>query len=127
MYSEEAKPVLGFEPSGFDEKVIFAPEIGTPRTLPSPRACDDESEFEGFDDASVFEVAGSVLFGVAGASVVLGIFGILIFGIGNCPTAGSAKNDPTAIAAIRISDDDLIINIVLSDVKCGRGSYKSLA
>jgi hypothetical protein len=110
MYSEDVKVVFGFEPSGLFENVILAPEIGTPRTLSPLGPCDDESEFEG--------VTGSVFVGVAGASF-LGTFGILIFGIENCAVAGAAKNEVTAMAAIRISDDDLFIKIFLSKVKFG--------
>jgi len=111
MYSDELKLLFGFEPSGLFEKVIFAPEIGAPRTLSSRWPGDDESEFE--------VVTGlSVVVGLAGASF-LGIFGILIFGIVNWATAGAAKKEAIAIAAIRISDDDLVIKIFLSKVKFG--------
>jgi hypothetical protein len=103
MFSADVKVVFGFDPSGLLEKVILAPAIGTPRTVSFPRADDDESEFD--------VVTGSVLFGVEGASVVLGAFGTLIFGIVivNCPTAGCVRNEVTAMAAIRIRDDDLVI------------------
>src|SRR5688500_4311489 len=107
MYSEDVNVVFGFDPSGLLEKVTRAPGIGIPRTL--PRGCDDESEFEVIDE-SEFEVTGSGLAGVAGASC-LGTFGTLIFGIVivNWPIAGSVRNEAIAIAAIRISDDDLVM------------------
>ena len=100
MFSEDVKLVFGFEPSGLLEKVIRAPGIGTPRTLLPRGLSDDESELEG--------VVESVLVGFAGWSV-LGIFGILIFGIGNWAIAGAARNEVIAIAAIRIRD--LIIKV----------------
>ena len=76
MYSEEAKVVLGFDPSGLFEKVILAPEIGVPRTSPVET---DEVE-TGFE----LTLRSGLLVGVVvGASVVLGILGIFIFGIWN--------------------------------------------
>jgi hypothetical protein len=108
MYSDELKLVFGFEPSGLFENVILAPGIGIPRTLlSSPRGCDEESESE------VTGVSAEVVVVVS----VLMIFGILILGSGNWPNVGSARKDPTAMAAIRISDDDLVINIVLSECR----------
>src|SRR6186997_2159775 len=105
MYSEEVKLVFGFEPSGLFENVILAPEMGVPRTLVSPPALDDESEFE----VTVSVLFGAfVVLGLAGASV-FGIFGILIFGSINWPIAGSMRNEVIAIAAIRKSDDDLVM------------------
>lgn len=98
--------VLGFEPSGLFEKVILAPRIGTPRTLPAPEAGDDESEED---------VIGSGLSGVGVASV-FGTFGTLIFGIVivNWPVAGWVRNKANARAAITMSDDDLVMNVFLS-------------
>src|SRR5215217_1355558 len=103
MYSEELKLVFGFEPSGLLEKVILAPGTGIPRTLSPRRPSDDESEFE-VTGLALFGLAVSELVGVAGESA-LGIFGILIFGSGNCPIAGWVRNGVIAIAAIRIRDD----------------------
>src|SRR5215204_5447885 len=123
MYSEEVKVVLGFEPSGLLEKLIFAPGIGTPRTPLSSLLRDSEGESE-FEVLGLFVVLG--LLEVAGASV-LGIFGILIFGSGNWAFAGRVKNKPSAKAAIRTSDDDLVISIFLLKVKFGEQGYKSLA
>jgi hypothetical protein len=96
--------------------------MGTPRTVSFPRADDDESEFD--------VVTGSVLFGVEGASVVLGVFGTLIFGIVivNCPTAGCVRNEVNAMAAIRIRDDDLVIrNILLKTFNLGGQAGNILA
>jgi hypothetical protein len=101
--------VFGFEPSGLFEKIILAPEIGTPRT-PAPFAPrEDESEFEGIDESG-FEVSEPVFVGVAGVSF-LGTFGTLTFGIVivNWLIAGWVRNEVTAMAAIRISDDDLVM------------------
>src|SRR5215204_5639290 len=92
MYSDELKLVFELEPSGLFENVIFAPAIGRPRA--SSLRTDDEDSRVG--------VAVSGLVVVEGASVV--IFGTLIFGILNCPTAGSLKNDAAAITAININD-----------------------
>jgi hypothetical protein len=105
------KVVFGFEPSGLLEKIILAPEIGTPRTLPPLRAPDGESELEG---------PGSGLVGLGVASA-LGTFGTLIFGIVivNCPIAGWVTNNPAAIAAIRKSEDDLVMKHSPQNVKCG--------
>ena len=115
MYSEEVKLVFGFDPSGLFEKVIFAPDIGVPRTLVSPLELEDESEFEVTGSALVGVL---VVFGFAGASV-LGIFGILIFGSVNWATAGWLTNEVTAIAAIRISDDDLVMKHSPQNFKLG--------
>ena len=117
--------VFGFEPSGLLEKVIYAPGIGIPRTL--PRGCDDESEFE-ITDESEFEVPGSGLFGVAGASF-FGTFGTLTFGIVivNCPIAGRVKNDANARTAIRIRDDDLVIKHSPQNFKLGGQAGNILA
>jgi len=120
MFSAEVKVVFGFEPSGLLEKINFAPEIGTPRTVSSRRAGDDESELE---------VAGSELLGVAGASGLV-TFGTLIFGIeGNCPIAGWERNEVTAITAITINDDDLVIDKTFSsqNYKLGGQVAKILA
>src|SRR5688572_17855291 len=98
MYSEEVKLVLGLDPSGLFEKVIVAPRIGTPRTL-SARTGEGESDVE---------ATGAELSGVAGVSF-LTIFGTLIFGSVNCPIAGSASDKVSAITAMRINDDVLVI------------------
>jgi hypothetical protein len=108
MFSEELKLVFGFDPSGLFEKVILAPEIGTPRTSPPVRGDDDDSELEmapGSDVVVVLLAGGSSFF----------IFGTLIFGtvIVNCPIAGCVRNEVTAITAIRIRDDDLVIKNIL--------------
>ena len=95
MFSAEVKVVLGFEPSGLLEKIIFAPWIGTPRTV-ADFAVDDEFE-DGLDVLSG-------LFGVEGASF-LGIVGIFIFGMLNCPDAVSVKNDAMTIAATNVKDN----------------------
>jgi hypothetical protein len=111
MFSDDVKLVFGFEPSGLLEKMILAPRIGTPRTLP-PRGLSDE------DDESELEVPGSVFVEVGGVSFFSAL-GTLIFGIVivNCPIAGKVNNDATAIVAITMSDDDLVINMFLSNVK----------
>jgi hypothetical protein len=121
MFSEDVKLVFGFDPSGLFEKVILAPEIGTPRILSPPRACDD--------DESEVVVTGSGLFGVVGASVVLGAFGTLIFGIVivNCPIAGCVRNEVNAMAAIRIRDDLVIKNILLKTFNLGGQAGNILA
>ena len=104
MFSAEVKEVFGFERSGLFEKINFAPEIGTPRTLLLPRAGEGDSEFE-----LAVSVFVSVLVGVAAGSGLVTL-GTLIFGIeGNCPIAGWTRNEVTAITAIRVSDDDLVI------------------
>ena len=108
MYSDEAKLVFGFEPSAAFEKVILAPPIGLPRTLLSEVA-DDADDADGTDDSDV-ALPASVLVG-AGVVSFFGIFGSVTFGSeGNCPIAGSVKNDATAIAAIS-TNVDLIITI----------------
>src|SRR5688500_20096880 len=101
MFSEEVKVVFGLDPSGLFEKIILAPGIGTPRTFLLPRGSDAMSEFD---------VPGSGLFGEAGASFLV-VFGTLIFGIVivNWPIAGTVRNEATAIAAISIRDDDLVM------------------
>ena len=102
MFSDDVKLVFGFEPSGLFEKIILAPEIGTPRTLAFLGAASV--------DVSEVEVTDSELVEVAGASF-LGVFGTLIFGIVivNWPIAGTVRNEATAIAAISIRDDDLVM------------------
>src|SRR6187397_2569511 len=97
MYSEEAKVLLGFEPSGLFEKVILAPWIGVPRTSP---VVTDEVE-----TGVELTVRSGLLVVVVGASVVLGILGIFIFGIWNCAAAGWVRNDARATAAISVSDN----------------------
>jgi hypothetical protein len=96
MFSDEAKLVLGAEPSGLFEKVIRAPWIGIPR-------------------APLFTV---VLAGLElGVSELLGCevvsvfvtFGIFIFGILNCAVAVAVKNEADAIAAISTTDNFRII------------------
>jgi len=106
MYSEDVNIVFGFEPSGLFEKVIFAPAIGIPR-VPSSRTLEDAPEL------GSPSVPCSVGVAVAGVSAFV-TFGIVIFGRdGNCPAAGSIKNDAIATAAIRINDEDLAMNILL--------------
>ena len=98
MYSEEAKVLLGFEPSGLFEKVILAPWIGVPRTSP---VVADEAE----TGVELIVRSGLLVVVVGGASVVLGILGIFIFGIWNCAAAGWVRNETTATAAISVSDN----------------------
>src|SRR4051812_32701718 len=102
MYSEEAKLVFGLDPSGLFEKVILAPEIGFPRASPPTRTGSDESEVE---------ITVSGVFVVTGESF-LGSFGIVTL-IGNCPTAGSVKNEASAIAAISKNEDLTILSSLL--------------
>jgi hypothetical protein len=99
MYSEETKVLLGFEPSGLFEKVILAPWIGVPRTSPVET---DEVE----TGVELIVRSGLlVVVVVVGASVVLGILGIFIFGIWNCAAAGWVRNETTATAATSVSDN----------------------
>jgi hypothetical protein len=109
MFSEEVNVVFGFEPSGLLEKIILAPEIGTPRSLTPPRVCVDESGLE-------VVVTGLSVSVVVGGASFLGTFGTLIFGtvIVNWPIAGSVRNEVIAMAAIRIRD--LVINTLLKSL-----------
>src|SRR5215213_9869994 len=91
MYSEEAKVLLGFEPSGLFEKVILAPWIGVPRTSP---VVADEVE----TGVELIVRSGLLVVVVVVVSVVLGILGIFIFGSWNCAAAGWVRNDATAKA-----------------------------
>src|SRR5688572_29854484 len=101
MFSEEVNVVFGLDPSGLFEKIILAPGIGTPRTLLFGR---------GSGGISGFDLPGFGLFGKGGAFFLV-VFGTLIFGIVivNWPIAGTVRNEATAIAAISIRDDDLVM------------------